>query len=141
MYFNEDCNCGLLRSSASHFTSIYNKSLKSTGLNITQFVLLKYISLLKQTNLNTLNKFLHQNRSTIGRNLNVIEKLNFISIKPGQDKREILINITPLGADALKNAYIIWKDVNDKINAMLGSKKDQLREIINDIKTINFLEE
>jgi hypothetical protein len=52
-----------------------------------------------------------------------------------------LINITPLGADALKNAYIIWKDVNDKINAMLGSKKDQLREIINDIKTINFLKE
>ena len=105
------------------------------------FVLLKYISLLKQTNLNTLNKFLHQNRSTIGRNLNVIRKLNFISIKPGQDKREILINITPLGAVALKNAYIIWKSVNDKINAKLGSKKEQLREIINDIKTINFLEE
>jgi len=141
MDFNENCNCGLLRSSASHFTSIYNKSLKSTGLNITQFVLLKYISLLKQTNLNTLNKFLHQNRSTIGRNLNVIQKLNFIRIKPGQDKREILINITPLGADALKNAYIIWKGVNDKINAKLGSKKEQLREIINDIKTINFLEE
>jgi hypothetical protein len=52
-----------------------------------------------------------------------------------------LINITPLGADALKNAYIIWKGVNDKINAKLGSKKEQLREIINDIKTINFLEE
>ena len=80
MFFNEDCNCALLRTSASHFTSIYNKSLKSTGLNITQFVLLKYIFLLKQTNLNTLNKFLHQNRSTIGRNLNVIRKLNFISI-------------------------------------------------------------
>jgi DNA-binding MarR family transcriptional regulator len=141
MFMNEFCNCGLLRSSASHFTSIFNKALKTTGLNITQFVLLKYIFLLKQTNLNTLNKFLHQNRSTIGRNLNVIEKLNFISIKPGQDKREILINITPLGADALKNAYIIWKDVNDKINAKLGSKKDQLREIINEIKTINFLEE
>ena len=30
MDFNEDCNCGLLRRSASHFTSIYNKSLKST---------------------------------------------------------------------------------------------------------------
>jgi len=30
--------------------------------------------------------------------------------------------------------------VNDKINAKLGSKKEQLREIINDIKTINFLE-
>ena len=72
---------------------------------------------------------------------NVIQKLNFIYIEPGQDKREILINITPLGVDALKNAYIIWKGVNDKINAKLGSKKEQLREIINDIKTINFLEE
>ena len=41
MEIDDICNCGLLRKSALDLTAIYNKALSYSGINITQFALLK----------------------------------------------------------------------------------------------------
>ena len=111
MEIGEICNCGLLRGSASHLTNIYNKALIQSGINITQFALLKYIYLLKGTNLKSLNSLLHQDRSTLGRNIRVIKNLQLIKSSVGKDKREVKIEITDLGKEKLENAYLDWQKI------------------------------
>ena len=65
MKINEHCNCGMLRRTSSHITALYNKALQGTGLKITQFAILKYISLLKVTNLNGLKTVSIPSKQTI----------------------------------------------------------------------------
>ena len=138
MEIGEICNCGLLRGSASHLTNIYNKALIETGINITQFALLKYIYLLKGTNLKTLNSLLHQDRSTLGRNIRVIKDLQLVESKIGADKREIKIEITSLGKKKLENAYLVWEKINKKVSICLGEEKqNQLTEIMKDISNLD----
>ena len=140
MRVNENCNCGMLRRTSSHVTALYNKALQGTGLKITQFALLKYISLLKITNLNGLKTVLPQDRSTLGRNIRVIERLNLIKTTVGTDKREIKIEITSLGIEVLGNTYIAWKNINKKITSKLGKEKqEQLRQIMNEINNIKLI--
>ena len=96
----------MLRRISSHITALCNKAFQGTGLKITQFSLLKYISLLKVTNLNGLKSVLPQERSTLGRNIRVIEKLKLIKTTVVKDKREIKIEITSFGKEVLGNTYL-----------------------------------
>ena len=99
-----------------------------------------WISLLKVTNLNGLKTVLPQDRSTLGRNIRVIEKLNLIKATVGKDKREIKIEITSFGAEILENTYIAWKNIDKKIASKLGEEKqEQLREIMNEINKIKLI--
>ncbi|MDC0093082.1 MarR family winged helix-turn-helix transcriptional regulator [Alphaproteobacteria bacterium] len=137
MNIGEICNCGLLRKSALNLTAVYNKALSESCINITQFALLKYISLLKETNISTLNTLLHQDRSTIGRNIRVIKNLQLIKSSVGKDKRTVKIEITELGKETLENAYLVWQKINKKVSIFLGDEKqNQLIEIMKDIDNI-----
>jgi DNA-binding MarR family transcriptional regulator len=134
---SEICNCGLTRKLSSKMTSIYNKALKDCGITITQFALLKYIHLLEETNLTTLNTMSHQDRSTLGRNIRVIENLELVKSKVGRDKREVIIEITDLGKKKFKSAYLIWERINKNITKFLGKEKQsQLIKIIKDINNL-----
>jgi len=138
MEIDEICNCGLLRILALDLTAIYNKALSNSGINITQFALLKKISFLKETNISALNTLLHQDRSTLGRNIRVIKKLQLIKTSAGKDKRELKIEITDLGKEKLENAYLDWQKINKKISILLGDvKQNQLIEITKDISNID----
>ena len=138
MEIDEICNCGLLRKATSNLTAIYNKALSNSGINITQFALLKYISLLKETDLSSLNTLLYQDRSTLGRNIRVIENLKLIKSRVGKDKREAKIEITDLGKEKMEKAYLAWKKINKKISICIGDEKqNQLIEIMKDICNID----
>ena len=137
MKLDETCNCGLGRKLSSKMTSIYNKALSNSGITITQFALLKYIYLLEETNLKTLNTMSHQDRSTLGRNIRVIENLELVKSAVGKDKREVRIEITELGKKKFKSAYLIWERINKNITKFLGKEKQsQLIEIIKDINNL-----
>ena len=112
--------------------------MSNSGINITQFALLKKISFLKETNIRTLNTLLHQDRSTLGRNIRVIKNLQLIKSSAGKDKRVLKIEITDLGKEKLENAYLDWQKINKKISILLGDEKqNQLIEITKDISNID----
>ena len=91
----------------------------------------------RQINLKTLNTMSHQDRSTLGRNIRVIENLELVKSAVGKDKREVRIEITELGKKKFKSAYLIWERINKKITIFLGKEKQsQLIEIIKDINNL-----
>ena len=137
MKTNELCNCSILRSSSSKITSIYDKALSNTGVKVTQYALLKYIYLMKSPNLNELSATLYQDRSTLGRNIRILERMKLVSINTGKDKRQVKIMLTNHGTVTLQEARKAWELIQKKIEIKLGKKKqEQLIEILNDIQSI-----
>ena len=138
MKVNELCNCFILRKGASNLTFIYDKALLSTGIRVTQYALLKYIYLLNSPNLNQLATALNQNRSTVGRNIKILERIKLVSLKVGKDKRQIEIILTEHGLNTLHKARKAWEVMQKKISSKLGKEKQkQLIELMNDIKAIS----
>ena len=48
MVVHEYCNCYIIRKISSKISKIYDNALKNSGLKITQYAILKYISILKK---------------------------------------------------------------------------------------------
>jgi len=137
MEFSEFCNCGSLRHTSQKLTSVYDKALFKSGLRVTQYAILKCVFLLDKTTISELNTYLKQDRSTIGRNIKILEKIKVISLNTGKDKREFEIKITKHGYKSLKLARKAWEEINTKISSKLGNKKQkQLIAIMNDINSI-----
>ena len=116
-------------------TKLYDNELLNSGLKITQFVILKYLKHLKKSNLNKLAFEMNYNRSTLGRNVKILEKKQFIKISKESDKRELIMRVTNKGSKALKNAQSCWEIFNEKITNTIGNeKKKLLLEILNNKK-------
>ena len=131
----ELCNCFAFRQISSKITKIYDKALVTSGLKITQFAILKYIDFLKYTNLNKLSTSMGYNRSTLGRNVRILERKKLINLNKGKDKREIEITITKNGLKILNVASKFWEEINKKVTEKLGIKKKIIiDEILNDKK-------
>jgi len=138
MKTNELCNCFILRKGASNLTFIYDKALSRSGIRVTQYALLKYIYLLSSPNLKQLATALNQNRSTVGRNIKILERIKLVSLKVGKDKRQIEIILTEHGLNTLHKARKAWEVMQKKISSKLGKEKQkQLIELMNDIKAIS----
>ena len=120
---SELCNCFAFKQISLKITNIYDKALVTSGLKITQFVILKYIDFLKCTNLNKLSTSMGNNRSTLGRNIKLLERKKLITLNKGNDKREIEITITKNGLKKLNVASKCWQEINKKVTKKLGIKK------------------
>jgi len=133
MQKNEFCICYSIRTSSTKITKIYDKALLESGLKITQYAIMKCIFILKNSNLNELSCSMGYNRSTLGRNIKILERKKLINLKKGNDKREIKIIITKNGVQVLKLANKCWDKINKKLTKKLGvNKKKMLAEIMDD---------
>ena len=113
-------------------TMLYDNELLDTGLKITQFAILKCLKNLKKSNLNHLAFTMNYNRSTLGRNIKILEKKQFINITVESDRRELIMRVSKKGFKALKNAQSCWETLNLKITNILGDeKKKHLLDILN----------
>ena len=133
MKCNELCNCYMVRTISTKITKIYDKALLESGLKITQYAIMKCIFILKNSNLNELSCSMGYNRSTLGRNIKILERKKLINLKKGNDKREIKIIITKNGVQVLKLANKCWAKINKELTKKLGvNKKQMLTEIMDD---------
>ena len=133
MIVNEFCNCYAFRQISSKMTKIYDEALLISGLKITQFAILKYINILKITNLNNLATSMSYNRSTLGRNIRILERKKLIYLNTGKNKREIEISMTNKGLKVLKVSRKCWEEINKQITKKLGiNKKKMIDELMND---------
>ena len=122
MKANEICNCNIIRNGSSKLTAIYDQALLSSGIKVTQYGLLKYIYLLKSPSLKQLGSSLYQDRSTLGRNIRILERMKLVTLYSGKDKREVKIVLTNDGIVSLQKARKVWECIQKKIIFKLGKK-------------------
>lgn len=82
-----------------------------------------------------LAEYIVMDRTTLTRNLEVMEKDGLVAISPGEDKRTRLVIITPQGQQVLEQAFPLWQQAQGELTQVMAGNKllalmDSLRALI-----------
>ncbi|QCI69389.1 MarR family winged helix-turn-helix transcriptional regulator [Phreatobacter stygius] len=126
-----DCYCILLRTAARKTSAIYDEALASLGINIAQFSMLRRIARAAPVSLTELGRLTELDRSTVGRNAKVLERMNLVRTVPARDQREATLVLSDHGQRILAEGAPLWDQAQEKIESMLGADAaKQLRTLI-----------
>jgi DNA-binding MarR family transcriptional regulator len=114
------CYCAAVRAAARKTTTLYDAALAPAGLNVAQFGLMRRIERAGTVSLTELGRMSELDRSTIGRNVKVLERLGLVSFVSANDQREAPVRLTPAGAAALGKATPLWDGAQRKVETALG---------------------
>ena len=114
------CTCSELRKAARAITLLYDNAFKSSGLLSTQLNVLQVINKSDSIRISYLAKELGMDRTTLTRNLSVLERQDLIKISSGKDNRTRIVVITHKGRTALAKAIPLWNEVQHKVKQQMG---------------------
>ena len=117
----DPCICISTRKAANALTNLYDEALEKSGIKVTQYSLLKVIYRSSEITINELSKQTKLNRTTLTRNLAVLESDELIElISDPEDLRKSIVRLTKSGERALKKAQTSWEEVQKKAKKVLG---------------------
>lgn len=109
-----------LRAAARLATAVYDAELAPAGIGSAQFTLLKTLAANQPLGLTELGARLGLERSTIGRNVRVLEKTGLLSLGAGMDARETSVALTKKGQAVLAEATPLWEKAQGTLERRLG---------------------
>ena len=118
-----NCACFNVRKTARVLTQEYDQFIAPSGLKTTQFSTLAVIKKLGPIMITDLAKSMEIERTSLTRNLKLIERDGFIMTRSGEDARSRLVEITEAGQEKLDEAQALWKIVQSKIVENFGEKR------------------
>ena len=78
---------------------------------------------LDQPSISTLAEAMGLDRSTLGRNLRVLEGDGLVMLVEGEDMRNRIVQLTEAGAERLKAALPAWEAAQQRLVDKLGAEK------------------
>ncbi len=133
----QTCTAANVRRSSRAITRFYANYLSDLDLEPTQYSLLVACALLESVTLSNLADLFVIDRSTLARNLAIMERNGLININKGEDKRTRIIKLTKNGENILSKAIPLWKKAQQEIENNFGHKR--LTNLINEMKTLTQL--
>lgn len=119
------CYCANVRRAALALTSLYDEALAPHGIKVTQFSLLRAVERHGSPNLTELAAATGLDRSTLGRNLRVLEGLGLVSLSPGDDQRDRVVALTLRGRTRIRAAAAEWARVQETLSGALGQDAER----------------
>jgi DNA-binding MarR family transcriptional regulator len=116
----DTCTCGELRKAARAITLLYDNAFKSSGLLSTQFGVLQVIHNIDSIRISDLADKLGMDRTTLTRNLSILERDGFIKISQGKDLRTRIVTATQKGRYAVAKVLPLWNEVQHKVKQQMG---------------------
>lgn len=108
-------------------TRAYDEALRPVGLRITQFSVLARLDGEGEARVRDLGAALEIEETTLTRSLATMEKQGWVSSRPGDDRRERYVFITPAGRKLFIKAVPSWKSAQQRVRGQLsGSTWDAL---------------
>lgn len=84
------------------------------------FRLLRRIEASKSVSITELAEIVGLDRSTLGRNLRVLEKQSLIEIETGDDARARRVSLTQMGQEKLQEAIPLWRQAQRDFSEIIG---------------------
>ncbi|WJN58066.1 MULTISPECIES: MarR family winged helix-turn-helix transcriptional regulator [unclassified Pseudomonas] len=132
------CLCTKLRRASRGVTRIYDEALADVGLNAAQFSLLRYLQRLGQPSISALAEAMGLDRSTLGRNLRVVEGRGLLQLGGGTDQRSRQVALTDAGVRVLEQGAPLWERAQQELALRLGAdKRAELMALLDDLETID----
>ena len=125
------CACFRVRKAARAITKLYEEVLRPSGLRATQFSLLMATRVMGPVTVVKLAEVMVMDRTTLTRNLQILEKRGLITIKPGEDRREREVSLTETGLEVLTKAVPLWKEAQNRVKKGLG--EERLQNLLGDL--------
>ena len=113
------CYASSLRAAGAAATELYDAALAPAGINVTQYRLLANLETLEQANVTHWAERVGVERSTMVRNIKLLENAGWVELTAGHGKT---YRLTTKGAAVLEAARPLWKQTQQKIIALLGEE-------------------
>ena len=117
------CLCTQLRRASRGVTRRYDDALAAVGLGVAQFSLLRHVQRLGQPSISLLADAMGLDRSTLGRNLRVLQEQELVQLGEGRDLRAREVRLTEAGLQRIEQALPLWEQVQRELNARLGADR------------------
>jgi len=125
------CACANLRRAARATTQLYDRALRSTGINTAQFTLLQALASAGSITQGRLGRLLALDSTTLSRTLRPLEAKRWIRCEPGKDRRERQLELTASGRSQIDRAKPAWERAQRRLKERIGSERLEglLREL------------
>ena len=115
------CFCLASRQAARRITRLYDSRMQPSGIRATQFTILSQLMLRGEMPIGKLASILGMERTTLTRNLTLLERQKWISIKAGDDPRSRMVGITAQGRGMVRRGFPYWSKAQAQVGKMLGA--------------------
>ena len=127
-----NCSCFNLRRAARRVTQVYDHALAPSGLKATQFALLAVLEgdvAGEGIAMTRLADKLGMDRTTLTRNLGVVERDGLVTVRTGDDPRSRLVALTPVGRAAIERAAPHWAKAQAELARHIGTDQREFLEL------------
>jgi DNA-binding MarR family transcriptional regulator len=115
------CYCTSIRLATRHVTALYDANLTPAGINVAQFSLIRRLDIEAPRTIGELGEALDLERSTVARNLRVLEKLDLVQMTASPtDRRAAAVTLTSKGVATREQAVTLWEDAQREFEAQVG---------------------
>ena len=115
------CFCLASRQAARRITRLYDSRMQPSGIRATQFTVLSQLMLRGEMPIGKLAAILGMERTTLTRNLTLLEQQKWISSKAGDDPRSRMLAITAQGRGMVRRGFPHWSKAQAQVGKMLGA--------------------
>lgn len=120
------CFSANLRRAERAVGRLYGSEIRKSGIGPYQFTLLAVLSRLDETTQGELAERLAIDSTTLTRTLARLEDRGWIASRPGEDRRERWVRLTPRGSRRLEVARPHWEAAQDRLRKALGDESWEL---------------
>ena len=132
------CLAAELRTANRIVTKFYAEQISKSGISAPQFSLLLRLHFLREPTMIALAESLETDRTTMARNVGLLEKGGYVEVCQGEDKRARIVRMTEAGFDALLEALPLWVEAQEQMRKQIGDALwgDMLRDCRTLIDTV-----
>jgi DNA-binding MarR family transcriptional regulator len=131
-----ECNCMAVRQAARYITQFYDRYLGPAGIRTSQYGILAKLKHKGPMSINTLAAELVMDRTTLGRNIQPLERDGLIAIEADpSDRRSKVVRLTKTGDKRFQQAHKGWEEAQKHFERAYGGKqashlRDMLRGVV-----------
>lgn len=118
-----DCACFNTRKTARVLGQVYDRALEPSGLKNTQFTALAVADARGGISITELSKAMEIERTTLTRNLKVLERDGLVKVAPGADARSKTVVLTGKGKRRLGAALPLWQQAHERMLRKFGANR------------------
>jgi DNA-binding MarR family transcriptional regulator len=118
-----DCACFNTRKVARLLGQVYDRALEPSGLRNTQFTALAVAERHGAISITELARSMEIERTTLTRNLQVLERDGLVKLGAGVDGRSKTVVVTAKGKRRLEAALPLWAGAQEQVLRGFGGKR------------------
>lgn len=117
------CACATARQAARLLTQMYDGKMRASGIEAAQFAVLAALEMRGSCTQAELGRMFAMDKTTVSRNLKVLERNGWIETAVGEDRRQRQLTLTAAGRDRLAAAKPQWKQAQDQLRAGMSPEQ------------------